>query len=210
MTSPHDPAPPGDLPLVGSGVGVSGVPMLRGLPLLVLVVVALGGGWWWGSRQPVGESVVAPVPVSMTTTTLGEVVVHVAGWVEKPGIVSLGAGSRIVDVVAAAGGVLPGGSLDGINLAEPVADGGRVEVPGPHDVSITAPSRDEEVDAVIRINSAKTSELETLPGVGPVLAERIIEYRETNGPFESVDELLDVPGIGEATLEELRTFVVVP
>lgn len=191
-------------------VAGAGARRLYHLALLAAVALAIGAGWWLGSRQPVSQPLVMPTAESATTTTSGTVVVHVAGWVAHPGIVRLGAGSRVVDAVAAAGGVAPGGSLEGINLAEQVVDGGRVEVPGPDDPPNTGQAGGKDKDAPLRLNTAQASDLETLPGVGPVLAMRIIEHRESNGPFETVEDLLDVPGIGEATLDELRPHLTVP
>jgi competence protein ComEA len=114
----------------------------------------------------------------------------------------------VADAVAAAGGLLPGARADLINLAAPVTDGEQVVVPGPgKDVPATAA---ESPDGKVLLNSATAAELDALPGVGPVIAGRIVSYRDENGPFQSVEDLLDVPGIGEAKLADLRDRVQVP
>lgn len=139
-----------------------------------------------------------------------ELVVHVSGWVAAPGLVTVPDGSRVADTVAAAGGARPGASLESMNLAEAVRDGQHVVVPGPPDTAGGAPAGAVADDGRVRINEADAAELQELPGVGPVLAERIVEHRERSGPFETVEDLLDVPGIGEGKLASLRDAVIVP
>ncbi len=152
---------------------------------------------------------VPPVPVTASSSTApATVVVHVAGWVRRPGLVELGEGARVADAVAAAGGVLPGGDLSALNLAAPIRDGDQVRVPAPGE---SPPNVDGGSDGgLVDPNQASAAELERLPGVGPVLAERIVAYREENGPFRTVEDLLDVPGIGEAKLAALRDAVDLP
>lgn len=136
------------------------------------------------------------------------VTVHVAGAVANPGLVGVAAGSRVADAIAAAGGVASDGDLSAINLAATVGDGDQIVVPPKGNGSGPVPG--VEADGKVRINAAAASDLEALPGVGPVLAQRIVEYRETHGPFVEVEDLLDVPGIGEAKLASLRESVSVP
>ncbi len=111
----------------------------------------------------------------------------------------------VADAVAAAGGFRSGGRTDLINLAAPVQEGEQILVPGP-DVA----SDGLETDGLIPLNRATVADLEALPGVGPVLAERIESFREANGPFGQVEDLLQVPGIGEAKLASIRDLVRVP
>lgn len=134
----------------------------------------------------------------------GVVTIHVSGAVAAPGLVVLPTGARVADAIAAAGGAAAGADLGGLNLAASVGDGSRVVVP---DVG-TAPGGAD--GGPIRINTATASELEVLPGVGPVLAARIVAHREQRGPFETIEDLLGVPGIGESKLEGLRSEVAVP
>ena len=124
---------------------------------------------------------------------------------KTPGVVKLSEGSIVADAVEAAGGFRAGASPHTLNLAAPLARGDQVYVPGPDQ---TSPTRVE--DGVVTVNRATASELEELPGVGPVLAERIVAYREANGPFQQVEDLLDVPGIGESKLASLRDMVRIP
>ena len=152
-----------------------------------------------------------------------ELVVHVSGAVASPGVVRLPAGSRVDDALGAAGGPTDEAELAAVNLARPLVDGEQIHVPvpgeeppassGPVTGGDTAPGApgageggggDGASSGAIDLNSASATELEELPGVGPAIAQRIIEHREQNGPFESVDQLEEVSGIGPATLEKLR------
>jgi competence protein ComEA len=129
--------------------------------------------------------------------------------VATPGVVEVGEGSIVADAVAAAGGALEGALLESINLAAPVLDGDHIQIPGPDglvDASASGPADDGRV----ALNRADAAELEELPGVGPVLAERIVAYREANGPFQTAEDLLEVSGIGEAKLASMRDLIVVP
>jgi competence protein ComEA len=135
-------------------------------------------------------------------------VVYVSGWVAMPGVVEVAEGSIVADAVAAAGGALEGALLEAINLASPVSGGDHIQIPGPGDSVAVGGGGGGE--GLIPVNRAEASDLEELPGVGPVLAERIVAHREANGPFETVEDLLEVPGIGEAKLASIRDLVTVP
>jgi competence protein ComEA len=154
------------------------------------------------------------VPVSASAQSTG-LVVDVAGKVRRPGIVELPAGSRVIDALAAAGGARPGVDTADLNLARPLVDGEQIVVgldvptapPGsaggaPPPVGSTAAA-----PASVDINTADQTELETLPGIGPVTAQSILAWRTENGVFSSVDQLLDVSGIGEATLADIEPYV---
>jgi competence protein ComEA len=123
-----------------------------------------------------------------------------------PGLVSLPAGARVADAVLAVGGATAGAVLTALNLAAPLSDGQQLVVPGEG----SAPGPAGDGDGRIPINTADGAALEGLPGVGPVLAQRIVEHRDRHGPFSVVEDLLDVPGIGEAKLAALREMVLVP
>jgi competence protein ComEA len=143
-----------------------------------------------------------------TSSATAELVVDVAGKVRRPGIAVLPAGSRVVDALKAAGGARRGVDLTSLNLARLVVDGeqilvGVAPVPGVAG-SLGAPAAGE---SLVNLNTADQATLETLPGVGPVTAESILAWRTDNGGFTSVDELLEVDGIGEATLEDLAPLV---
>ncbi len=204
----------------------SAFPMLG---IVVAVVVALGAAAWFGRPATVSGaliddvSVTAPaddtVPVGGVAVvgsgapTRSVLTVHVSGAVAAPGLVSLAPGSRVADALAAAGGALATGEVGRLNLAASVADGEHIVVPSVTDPSPVVPAASDPQDAgsgPVHLNTATPEELETLPGVGPVLAGRIIDHRERDGPFTVPEDLLDVSGIGEARLESLRDLVAVP
>jgi competence protein ComEA len=139
--------------------------------------------------------------------------VHVVGEVAEPGLVTVPDGARVADVLQAAGGTTGKADLTAVNLARTVVDGEQLyvpkpgePVPGPAPGTGVAPDTGAGAAAggTVDINRADAVALEALPGVGPSIAQAIVEWRETNGPFASVDELDDVPGIGPATLDKIR------
>ena len=160
------------------------------------------------------NSVAAAVPAEGDT-----VIVHVAGAVRAPGIVELPAGSRVVDAVERAGGAADDAALGGVNLARLAVDGEQILVPDSTESGAVGPGPDAAgagpapagvgtpAPGALSLSTATAAELETLPRVGPALAERIIEWRGEHGPFSSVDALTDVPGIGVKTLDGFRDRV---
>ncbi|SDS38924.1 competence protein ComEA [Paraoerskovia marina] len=148
-----------------------------------------------------------PVPTSSPRPGL---VVHVVGEVAEPGLVDLAAGMRVADAIAAAGGPTSTADLAALNLAREIADGEQIYVPAPGEEVPVASGADPGSSAeagrpaLVNVNTADAGALEGLPGVGPVLAARIVGHREDHGPFASVDELVEVSGIGDAVLEGLR------
>lgn len=162
-----------------------------------------------------GSSSPSATPVSPTPSVL---FVHVAGLVRRPGVYQFQPGQRVVDAVDAAGGALKKADLDLLNLAAPLTDGeqilvpkhGQAVVPPPGVGGVTGPAGEPgSTGGLVNVNTASESELESLPGVGPVLAAAIIAYRTEHGPFPTVDALDDVSGIGPATLADLRPLVTV-
>lgn len=146
---------------------------------------------------------VASATDSVSTNSLdpppdAEVVVDVAGKVAKPGVYRLAQGSRAVDALQAAGGALPGVSTESINLAHVLVDGEQLLIG-------TMPSGSQS--SLVNINSATAEELDRLPGVGPVLAQRIIAFRQSKGRFRSIEEIKKVPGVGAATFADLKTLI---
>ncbi|HAQ59285.1 MAG TPA: competence protein ComEA [Microbacterium sp.] len=141
----------------------------------------------------------------------GALYVHVSGAVARPGLYRLEGGARLVDAVAAAGGFAEEADDAGVNLARPVSDGEQVVVPVKGAVPPAGSGGAEGApggDSRVNLNSATAAELDTLPRIGPAIAQRIIDWRTTNGRFSAVDDLLSVPGIGEKMLESLRPLVV--
>src|SRR5918993_1234031 len=144
----------------------------------------------------------------------GDLLVHVAGSVRNPGVVRLPEGSRVLDAVQAAGGVEAGVDLTGLNLARFVVDGEQVlvGVPVPADGAPTGAGGQpagSSTGGLVNLNTATLEQLDTLPGIGPTLAERILQWRQEHGRFSSVDELQEVSGIGPRTLEQLVDLATV-
>jgi competence protein ComEA len=145
------------------------------------------------------------VALPSATASPTVVIVDVAGKVRRPGLVRLPAGSRVADALAAAGGLKSGASIDDLNLARVLADGEQVNVGVPGAPGIGGESTSP--GAKLSINTASAQDLDALPGIGPVLAERIVSWRTQHGAFTSVDALTDVPGIGPAMMARLAALV---
>lgn len=176
--------------------------------LAVAMVGVLAGASLGVHHGPEPPSV-QTLPVSVEAPPSTEVdTVHVSGAVVAPGLVTVPAGSRVADAVRAAGGALATADLGALNLAAPVGDGERLIVPSQGAGNRPEPSAGGT--GALSLNRATAQELEALPGVGPVLAERIVAHRERIGGFSTVEDLLDVSGIGERTLAEIRDRVTVP
>jgi competence protein ComEA len=143
-------------------------------------------------------------------TSSSPVLVDVAGKVRHPGVVSLPAGARVIDAIKAAGGVRPGAGTGTLNLARRVADGEQILVGVDATPAAALPSgAATPAGAPIDLNTAGAAQLDQLPGVGPVLAQRIVDYRTQHGGFRSVDELRQVSGIGAAKFGDLKGLVTV-
>ncbi len=223
--------------LVASAAGVFvmrvSVAMHQGEPV---AVAAIGSGLV-GRSVPPGFTAIAPASSGAGLSTSAQsqngaasssggagpptVLVHVVGEVASPGVVTLGVGSRVADAVARAGGALPAADLERVNLARIVADGEQVHVPAPGEPLLpgsggaAAPSGPAGAGSSgiesppVNLNTADVAALDTLPGVGPVLAQRIVQWRQEHGPFASVQELNEVSGIGDKLFAQLRTRVIV-
>jgi competence protein ComEA len=183
-----------------------------GVAVLVLLAVA-----WFVLRTPTGPPTETLLPIAgsgaeptvTTSTTASVVVVHAAGAVREPGVYRLAGGARVADLIDAAGGPAPDADLDQLNLAAAVADGERVYVPRVGEVVVAAPAGAHDATGPLDLNTATIEQLDALPGVGPATARAIIDERERRGGFRSVEDLLDVRGIGPAKLEQLRGLVKV-
>ncbi|GAA4357426.1 ComEA family DNA-binding protein [Microbacterium rhizosphaerae] len=175
---------------------------------LVALAVTVGIGILRGATAPVDD---VPLAVSTTGAAVSgaKLFVHVSGAVRVPGLYRLDDGARVVDAVAAAGGFADGAAQDAVNLARPLTDGEQLVVPivGAQPASTGAAAA--PVDGRVNLNTADATALDALPRIGPALAARIVAWREQNGRFTSVDDLLAVPGIGDKMLESLRDLVTV-
>jgi competence protein ComEA len=195
---------------------------------LVVVVVAtlLGASLWYMRSLPRPVDIAAPVeavspvvsPISGLTGSAGAsaapIIVDVAGWVREPGVYEFTSGDRVIDAIDRAGGPRKGADLTTLNLAAPLTDGTQIVIPKPGSTTSGDPGSSGDGSTsggatLININSASETELEELSGVGPVTAAAIIDYRTQNGPFATVDDLIDVTGIGPSTLEQIRPFATV-
>ncbi|MFT4124500.1 MAG: ComEA family DNA-binding protein [Microbacteriaceae bacterium] len=183
---------------------------------LVLVVVALGVGVAASAlSQGGGARTVVPVTAVPTASVAGAgtvVVVHVLGAVRSPGLYTLAAGARVVDAVAAAGGFGDDAEQASVNLARELVDGEQLTVLAVGETPAAgtgATGTGTTGTGLVDLNTADQATLETLPGIGPALAQRIIAWREQNGGFATVDDLLSVSGIGEVTFAGLESLVTV-
>lgn len=189
--------------------------------VIVLLLVVLSGAVGFGIlRGQASPNAVLPThafvgegeSTAPGTIQGSEVYVHVLGEVEHPGLYVLDSGARVVDAVAAAGGAKDAADLAAVNLARAVTDGEQVMVPTLGEQTVgpgggAAQGAPAQGDGLVDLNTADQAALETLPRIGPALAQRIIDWRDENGRFQSVDDLLAVPGIGEKLLEGLRAAV---
>jgi competence protein ComEA len=176
--------------------------------LALLVALLLAGRHLTRAGAPTERPVAARVePLSVNSAP--KLVVHVVGAVRRPGLYRLPDRSRIADAVTRAGGPTRRADLSAVNLAAPVADGLQVVVPArapPDKAGADPPPSDPQ--GPVHLNTATLEELDALPGVGPVTAQKILDYRQQHGAFASLDELDAIPGIGPARLEQLREVAV--
>ena len=176
--------------------------------LLLLLIRHLGGS---GAAAPAVTPLQPPARAKPAAAKL--LVIDVAGAVRRPGLYRLRSGSRIDDAIAAAGGATAKAQLDTVNLAAPIADGEQVVVPrrgaaGMAGASASAPAAGSSPSAPLDLNSATLEQLESLPGIGPVTAQKILDYRRQHGAFHAVAELQGVPGIGPAHMAQLKGLVI--
>ena len=144
-----------------------------------------------------------------------KIAIHMTGCVKNPGIIELEDGARMDDAIQLAGGLTEEADLTNVNLAYKVEDGQKIYIPSIHDIEekeIIQENQEEifgkeNETGKVNINTAKQTELETLPGIGPTIALRIIEYRKENGEFTDIEELKEIEGIGEAKWEQIKDFV---
>lgn len=221
QTKTHSGNAPGNAPVATPARGT------RRLTAAVLaggLTVTLGMALWYAARSgspppapeaPVATAAPAAAPPSgapAAPETPGLLTVHVSGAVAAPGLVAVAEGSRVAEAIEAAGGMRPGAGFGSINLAAPVQDGMQLVVPWAGEESTAAggaPGAGVSGDGKVNINRAGVSDMTRLPGVGEVIATRIVAHRDDNGPFRTVEDLLDVPGIGEGKLAAIRDYALV-
>lgn len=180
------------------------------LILLILALAVLGGTMYghYTEQQAIAldqgttEKAVAP----------RSIVVYVTGEVKKPGLVTLTEGQRVADAVNAVGGVIETADIDRINMAALLEDGMQVRVPERIGGDVERPKNaltGKNAEGQINLNTASEKELQELPGIGPAMSARIIEYRETNGAFQNIEDIKKVRGIGNAKFEKLKDKVTI-
>jgi competence protein ComEA len=177
--------------------------------LVLLAVLALGGRLLLRPDRP---SVPEPIRVAASAPTANapasRPVVHVVGAVRRPGLYRLDEGSRVADAVARAGGTTGKAQLELVNLAAPIADGQQIVVPRRGSIVVAAAGAGGSTPTgPVQLSTATLEQLDALPGIGPVTAQKILDYRQQHGSFGSVDELDAISGIGPARLEQLRGLV---
>jgi competence protein ComEA len=199
---------------------------LVGLLVIGVVVVAAALVWYWRSLpRPVRieasmtasamvHSSDTPAAAGVSPTPGPELVVDVAGWVRHPGVYRFHQGDRVIDAIDAAGGAKPGANLTAINEAALLQDAQQILVAkrgagGGGGAGSPAGGGAGSAGGKINLNTATLDQLESLPGIGEVIGQRIIDYRQQHGPFSSVDDLLDVSGIGPSHLADVKDLVTV-
>ena len=194
------------------------LPMYRkSLLVLLLILIAVAGGTYYGCYTQEKESVqldVASNPAAQQggTEKGAEITVYVTGAINKPGVVTVKEGARTADAVNACGGLLPTADAEKVNMAQVLKDGQQVRVPEKQAGSSALPANTgkassavkTKADGPININTASAEEFDALPGIGPAMAKRIIEYRETEGAFTAIEDIKKVKGIGEAKFEKMK------
>ncbi len=161
----------------------------------VLIGLLAAGVIWLTATRPRGEAVAL-----LPTATPGILTVYVSGAVTSPGVYTLPEGSRVEAAIQAAGGFAPGAETENINLAVVVEDGQQINVPGIVETSHVNVGR-------VNINTASAAELDALPGIGPTTAQAIVDYRLQNGPFQVIQDIQKVPGVGPATFALIQVYI---
>ena len=202
------------LTTLADGLGVEPARLTRWLVAGVAVVIVAGVAFvgWRSSSAPAELDLPRATPAGAAAspvTSAPPATAHAAGAIARPGVYRLPPGARVTDLLDAAGGPAADADLDQLNLAAPVGDGERIYVPHKGEVAPPVAGGVAAPAGPVDVNRASADELDALPGVGPATAQAIIDYRTKNGPFRRVDDLLEVPGIGDAKLATLRDKVKV-
>lgn len=185
---------------------------IRAIILLVVILTLSSVFWIVRHFQPMwfmGEPDLIVEPPESAAEPPTEITVHVVGEVKHPGLYSLPIGARVTDALQAAGGPTDDADLDLLNQAAVLADGRQVRVPARQTVAQAAAPSPGSTRVPIPLNLATQAQLEQIPGIGPTMAQRILEYRARQGGFSSIEELTEVRGIGPKTLERLREWLVI-
>ena len=176
----------------------------KNLWILFMLAVAVLVGSLYGYYE--SSQAVQLSPATDTASSPRKVTVYITGAVGKPSLVSIPEGARVGDVVNTAGGLLPTADIDSVNMAQVVQDGEHIKIPvHPLNEGVISSRNNIAVDnGIVNINTAKESELRTLPGIGEAMSKRIIEYREQNGRYKSIEDIKKVRGIGNAKFDKIK------
>ena len=179
----------------------------RGLLLVFTLSIGIGAFYFLNSRpQPATQAVDVVTPL-INQVEQGKLIINVAGKVQSPGVYQLPPGSRVIDAIEAAGNHIKGVDISDINLARLLVDGEQILVGGNRLQSSKSVARKITVDNPLDINRATLAQLDTLPGIGPVTAQRIIDYRNKVGRINALDELKKISGLGGAKFEEIKSLL---
>jgi competence protein ComEA len=179
----------------------------RGLIFVFAAMIGLGGFYFLNSRPTLEQAAIniaEPIPQQSLATQL---IINVAGKVLNPGVYQLPQGSRVIDALKAAGNQLKGVDISDINLARVLVDGEQILIGASKHTSLKAKPKKVTVDNPLDLNQATLAQLDTLPGIGPVTSQRIIDYRKKVGRINSVDELKKISGLGGAKFEEIKPLL---
>ena len=206
--------------------GADGMPMFRkSMIVLLLIALVAGGGALYGMQAQSDATVLdtATQPAASSgdggTSQDGGLTVYVTGAVNQPGVVTVATGARIADAVNACGGLSPDADGEAINMAQAVKDGQQIRVPakgaqnaaanGATTAKTGGSASSADMGGLVNINTADEKALDTLPGVGPATAQKIIEYRENEGAFQSPEDIMKVRGIGKAKYEKMKDKITI-
>lgn len=206
--------------------GADGMPMFRkSMIVLLLIALVAGGGALYGMQAQSDATVLdtATQPAASSgdggTSQDGGLTVYVTGAVNQPGVVTVATGARVADAVNACGGLSPDADAEAINMAQAVKDGQQIRVPakgaqnaaanGATAAKAGGSANSADTGGLVNINTADEKALDTLPGVGPATAQKIIEYRENEGAFQSPEDIMKVRGIGKAKYEKMKDKITI-
>lgn len=187
------------------------------LVIVLLIVINLNSE----GEEVIIESIETDTVVNQEPKVVNKIMVHIIGCVNNPGVIEIQEDARIIDVIGEAGGLTAEADISKVNLAYKVKDAQKIYIPSIYDddeieyittengSNVIIENRGEEANAVVNINSATQTELETLPGIGPSTALKIVNYREKNGKFKSIEDIKQVPGIGDAKFEGIKDMLEV-
>lgn len=179
----------------------------RGLIIVFAAMIGLGGFYYLNSRPSIEQAAInitEPMPQQSVATQL---IINVAGKVSNPGVYQLPHGSRVIDAIKAAGNQLKGVDISDINLARVLVDGEQILIGSSNNTNSKSKPKKITVDNPLDLNRATLAQLDTLPGIGPVTSQRIIDYRKKVGRINSVDELKKISGLGGAKFEEIKPLL---